>query len=188
MRKLIASIQMTLDGFIAGPNGEMDWLTSGQDEWLEMRKDLESADTFLLGGNMYPEYSTYWRGVLHNPKSDKFERQFAELADKTPHIVFSHKLKKADWQNTRIATDPKAEVTRLKQEPGKNIIVWGGATMISELINLGLVDELRITLTPIVLGDGLSLFKDIKGRNKLKFISARPFDSGVVLLRYEMIS
>jgi len=91
-RKLILSMQITLDGYVAGPNDEMDWLISSNDEWADLYKELNSADTYLLGRKMYPIYSGYWQSVLQNPDSDPNELKFAKLADKTQHIVFTNSI------------------------------------------------------------------------------------------------
>ena len=119
-RKLILSMQITLDGFVAGPNDEADWLMSSDEEWADLYNDLNSADTFLLGRKMYPLYSKYWQSVLHKPDSAPNELKFAKLADKTQHIVFTKGDFNADWKNTRVAHDLPAEVARLKKENGKN--------------------------------------------------------------------
>lgn len=182
-RKVILAMQISLDGFIEGPNGAMDWLLGGDDVWDTMFKDMESVDTYLLGGNTYPVYAEHWRSLL-NKTDDSNEVKFAKLADKTPHIVFSHTIKKVDWANTRIATDAEAEIAKLKQQPGKDMYVWGGATFAGFLINKGLVDEYRLVLNPTVLGGGKPLFKDVEKRMKLTLIDSRPLSSGVVVLRY----
>lgn len=178
-------MQMSLDGFIEGPGGAMDWLTSGGEDWKEMFKDLESVDTHLLGRKMYPGYSAYWRSLLTDPSGPKDEVAYAKLADRTPHIVFSKTLNTVDWQNTRIAIDPVAEINRLRQEPGKDMVIWGGAEMAASFINLGLVDKYRIALNPTILGGGKPLFNNISERRKLKLIEARPLKSGTTVLWYE---
>ena len=183
-RKLILSMTMTLDGYVAGPNDEMDWLINSADEWADLFKDLDSADTYLLGRKMYPIYSEYWQSVLRNPDSEANELKFARLADKTQHIVFTKGDFKPDWKNTRVAHDLQAEVTRLKKENGKNIIAWGGANFAANLIKLGLVDEFRFALNPTVLTKGKSLFNNLEQRKKLALIDAKPLKSGLVILRY----
>jgi dihydrofolate reductase len=185
-RKLILSMQITLDGYIAAPNNEMDWLLSDEEEWTNHFKDMESADVFLLGRKMYPEYSEHWQNVLRNPdKSDPNELKFARLADKTTHIVFTKGDFKPDWKNTQIAHDLPAEVARLKKENGKNIIAWGGAHFASSLIELGLVDEYRFELNPTLLTRGQSLFNNLEQRKKLTLIDSKPLKSGLIILKYK---
>ncbi len=183
MRKLIISVQTSLDGYIAGPNGEGDWISSGEEIWKHMFNDLEDVDTVLVGRNTYPEYADYWRSVLTAPNADPNERKYAQWAERTPHIVFSKTLQSADWANTRIARDPSAEVASLKQQPGKNMVAWGGGEFASALLQTGLADELRITIAPVLLGSGLSLFQQID-QTKLVPIDVRPLVDGSVILRY----
>jgi dihydrofolate reductase len=184
-RKLILSMQITLDGYVSGPNDEADWLITGDEDWKDLFKDLDSADTYLLGRKMYPGYSEYWQSVLRNPNSDPNELKFAKLADKTQHIVFTKGDFKPDWKNTRIAHDLPAEVMRLKKENGKNIIAWGGADFALNLIQLALVDEYRFALNPTILAGGKQLFNNVAQKQKLTLIDSRPLKSGLVILRYK---
>jgi dihydrofolate reductase len=185
MRKVILAMQITVDGFACGPNDEMEWLIGGDEEWREMFRDLASVDTCLVGSKMFPGYAGYWRSVLTNPNANKNELEYARYANRTPHVVFSKSESlKTEWPNTRFANDPKQEITQLKQQPGKNIIVWGGADFASSLIKLGLLDEYRITLNPTLLGAGKTPFHNIVPKKKLQLIDARPLKSGNVILRY----
>ncbi|HEY4289819.1 MAG TPA: dihydrofolate reductase family protein [Puia sp.] len=185
-RKVILSMQMTLDGYVADHNDEADWLQTGDEEWQDLSKDLEAADTYLLGRKMYPLYSSYWQSVLKDPDSDENELSFAKLADKTQHIVFTKGDFKPDWKNTKVAHDLKGEIENLKKQPGKNIIAWGGANFASSLINLGLVEELRIALNPTILGDGKAMFGNANRRSQLQLLDSRPLTSGLVVLRYKV--
>ncbi len=184
-RKLILAMQITLDGYVAGPNDETDWLISDDVEWADHFKDIDSADTFLLGRKMYPLYSEYWQKVLRNPDSAANELKFAKLADKSQHIVFTKGDFHPDWKNTRVAHDLPAEVARLKKENGKNIIAWGGANFASNLIKLGLVDEYRFELNPTILARGKALFNNLEQRTKLTLIDSKPLKSGLIRLRYQ---
>jgi dihydrofolate reductase len=189
MRKVILAMQITVDGFVCGPNDEMDWLIDGDEDWKELFRDIESVDTILLGRKMYPGYAGYWRSVLTNPNANKDELKYARYADRTPHIVFSKSASiKTDWANTRIAKDPEHEITQLRQQPGKNIIVWGGADFASSLIKLKLIDEYRIALNPTLLGAGKTPFHNIVPRKKLQLIDARPLTSGNIILRYKAVN
>lgn len=185
-RKVILSMQMTLDGYVAGRNDEADWLLSDEEEWKEMFKVLQSADTFLLGRKMYPVYSEYWLSVLKNPESKAEELEFAKLADQTQHIVFTRGDFKPDWKNTRVSHDVKEEIASLKSQSGKNIIAWGGANFAGNLIDLGVLDEIRIELNPTVLAGGKALFGDVNHRNKFELIDSLPLKSGLVILRYKV--
>ena len=183
MRKLIVSVEASLDGYIAGPNGEGDWISSGEEIWEHMFNDLADVDAVLLGSNTYPEYADYWRSVLTDPDADPNERKYAQWAEGTPHIVFSRTLQSVDWANSRIARDPHAEVASLKQQSGKHLVTWGAGEFASALLRMGLVDELRITVAPMLLGEGLPLFQGID-RSRLEAIDVRPLQSGAVILRY----
>lgn len=185
MRKLIVSVGMSLDGYIAGPNGEGDWVSSGDEIWKHMFSDLADVDTVLLGSNTYVEYSSYWRSILTDPDADPNERKYAQWAERTPHILFSNTAQSVDWANSRIARDPRAEVASLKQQSGKNMVAWGAGEFASALLRMGLVDELRITIAPALLGGGLALFQGID-RTRLKAIEVRPLENGAVILRYGM--
>jgi dihydrofolate reductase len=184
-RKLILSMQITVDGYVAGLNDDADWLITGDDDWKDLFKDLDSADTYLLGRKMYPQYSEHWQSVLHTPESDPNELKFAKLADKTQHIVFTKGEFKPDWKNTRVAHDLSAEVARLKKENGKSIIAWGGANFAFNLINLGLVDEYRFALNPTILGGGKQLFRNMEQKQKLILIDSKPLKSGLIIIRYK---
>ncbi len=188
MRKVILAMQVTLDGFVAGPKDELDWLVDEEEQWKDLFEMLRSADTFLLGRAMYPDYANYWRSVLANPAAKKNEMKFARIAEKTPHIVFSRTMKKADWKNTRIERrDVSEAVRKLKQQAGKNIVVWGGASFASSLIGLGLVDEYRLLVNPVILGKGKPLFRNMNERRRIKLVETKKFRSGVVMLHYKAV-
>src|SRR6266487_1609254 len=122
MRKVILVMQITLDGFVAGENDELDWLVDEEDQWKDLFEILKSADTFLLGRVMYPGYANYWRGVLANPAAKKNETKFARIAEKTRHIVFSRTMKKADWKNTMVERGDVSEAAEQENNPIKRDI------------------------------------------------------------------
>jgi dihydrofolate reductase len=179
---------VSVDGFIEGPNGELDWVET----WEDPFDLLPQVDTCILGRGMYPGYEQYWRAILANPGgilpftgrvASKGEIDYAHFADKTPHIVLSKTLDQVTWKNTRIVRDV-GEIRNLKQQRGKDMYAVGGATLVSGLMNQGLIDELRLVVAPIVLGAGKALFKDVKGRHALTFLDATPLKSGMVRLTY----
>lgn len=193
MRKIIAALQVTVDGFIEGPNGELDWAMEEDEEtWRDLDEMLGSVDTFILGRKMYPDYEQYWLAVLANPTgilplsgktATKNEIAFARRADKIPHFVLSKTLDKVAWKTARIVRDVE-EIRKMKQLPGKDMYAVGGATLVSSLMNSGLIDELRLMVNPLVLGGGKALFKDVKERHTLKLVRAKPLGSGKVSLVY----
>jgi dihydrofolate reductase len=193
MRKIIAALQTSVDGFIEGPNGELDWAMAEDEEtWRDVFGMLDSADTCILGRVMYPDYERYWMAVLANPTAPlplsgkpatKNEIKYARWADKTPHIVVSKTLDKVAWKTSRIVRDIE-EIRKLKEQPGKNMYVVGGATLVGSLMNARLVDEVRLMVNPLVLGDGKALFKDVQNRQALKLERVNPLKSGKVSLTY----
>jgi dihydrofolate reductase len=188
MRKIIAALIVSVDGFIEGPKGELDWV----ERWEDPFDLLPQIDTCILGRGMYPGYEQYWTAILANPKgilpftgrvASKGEIAYARFADKTPHIVLSRTLDKVAWKTARIVRNLE-EIRKLKQQPGKDMHAVGGATLVSSLMNVGLIDELRLIVHPIVLGGGKALFKDVKERHALKLVQAKPLESGRVNLTY----
>jgi dihydrofolate reductase len=190
MRKIIAALQVSLDGFIEGPNEELDWVNSWEDPFDIVGK----VDAFILGARMYPGYEQYWQAVLDNPRgtlpftgrpATQGEIEYAEFAGRTPHIVLSNTLQTVSWKNTRIVRDI-GDLRRLKETPGGDMHAVGGATLVSSLMNAGLVDEIRLVVQPIVLGGGKALFKDVKERQALTLLTAKPMEAGAVSLSYSV--
>jgi dihydrofolate reductase len=190
MRKIIAALQVSLDGFIEGPNEELDWVNSWEDPFDIVGK----VDTFILGARMYPGYEQYWQAVLDNPRgvlpftgrpATAGEIEYAAFAGSTPHIVVSSRLQTVSWKNTRIVRD-LGDVRRMKEAPGNDMHAVGGATLMSSLMNEGLVDEIRLVVQPVVLGSGKPLFKDVKERHALTLLEGRPLTASAVSLRYSV--
>ena len=187
MRKLKLHVAMSLDGYIAGPNNEMDWIDFSWDEKLKEYEDRlhEPVDTILLGRKMTNEFISYWSNVMNKPEDQEYK--FAKKMMETPKIVFTKTLNKSEWSNTEIATgDLKDEITKLKSQEGGDIIVYGGASFDSSLIKEKLVDEFYLFINPVIIGNGKAIFKDLKEIRKLSLIESIAFDSGTVLLRYEV--
>ena len=194
-RKIIASLQISVDGFIEGPNGEMDWaMMEDEETWRDIFEMLTHIDTFILGREMYPNYEQYWLAVLADPDgilplsgrvASKNEIAYAHLADSRQHLVLSRTLDKVAWKTTRIVRDVD-DIRKLKQQPGKDMYAVGGAKLFSSLMNHGLVDELRLLVNPLILGGGKALFKDVKGRHTLKLAGTKPLKSGKVALTYSV--
>ena len=185
MRKIIAALQTSVDCFIEGPNGEMDWAMAEDEEtWKVMNETLDSVDTLILGRRMYPKYEQYWLSLLANSSiGTENERAYARRADKIHHIVISKTLDKVKWKTTRIVHDVE-EIRKLKQQPGRAMVALGGATLISSLMNQGLIDEVHLMVNPLILGGGKALFKDVKERRILKLVEAKSLKSGKVSLIY----
>lgn len=180
MRKLIASINLTLDGFC-------DHTVMIADDKLHQNaiELLKSVDTILFGRVTYQLMESSWPPIVKNPTGVKSMDDFAILIDNLPKIVFSNTLKCVKWNNSKLAKEGvKEEVIKLKQQAGKNILV-GSPSLIVELMQLGLIDEYQLSIHPIVLGNGLPLFKNIKDRVNLKLIRTKILGSGVAILYFE---
>jgi dihydrofolate reductase len=182
MRKLIYSMGVSLDGFIAGPDGDIDW--SAPDEELHRFHNQQAREVGaeLYGRRLY-ETMRYWETAEENPSASEVELEFARIWKDTPKIVFSKTLEKVEG-NARLVSDNVAEeVAKLKEEPGKDLAV-GGAGLASSLIELGLVDEYRLFVSPVVLGGGTPYFPALDERINLELVETRTFGSRVVYLRY----
>jgi dihydrofolate reductase len=182
MRKLIYSMGVSLDGFIAGPDGEIDW--SAPDVELHQFHNQQARETGeqLYGRRMY-ETMRYWETAEDNPSAPEQVLEFAHIWKDTPKIVFSKTLDKVEG-NARLVRDGVAEeVAELKEQPGKDLAV-GGAGLASTLIELGLVDEFRLFINPVVVGGGTPYFPPVQERIDLELIETRTFGSRVVYVRY----
>jgi len=179
MRKLIAAMNMTLDGFC-------DHTAMIADDEIHQHYSelLRSAGTLLYGRITY-QLMEYWPTLIKNPSGNKSMDEFAVIMDNIPKVVFSHTLKSVEWRTARLAKrDLKEEVLELRQQSGKDILV-GSPSLIVALSQLDLIDEYQLGVQPIVLGSGLPLFKNIRDRIDLKLLKTKSFGCGAVMLYYE---
>lgn len=177
---------MSLDGCIAGPNGEMDWMVGLLDDELlkYVSKITESVDTILLGRKMTDVFISYWLNVMNKP--DDPWNAFAKRMIEIPKVVFTKTLNKSEWINTDIATGNLIEeVNKVKSQNGSDIVVYGGASFDSSLIKEKLVDEFYLFINPVAIGNGMTIFKDLNEIQKYTLIESKVFECGIVLLRYE---
>ena len=185
MRKLIYSMGVSLDGFIAGPGGEIDW--SAPDEELHRFHNQQTRElgAHLCGRRLYG-VMRYWETADQSPLTPEHELEFARIWKKLPKIVFSRTLERVEG-NARLVRDGLAEeVVRLKQQPGKDLAV-GGAGLASTLIQLGLIDEYRLFVSPVVLGAGTPYFPALDARIDLELVETQTFGSRVVYVRYRRV-
>ena len=177
MRKLFWQMMVSLDGFMEGPNRELNWHVVDDDFNRYVADMLSSIDTLLLGRVTYQLFADYW------PSSTDAE---APAMNDLRKIVFSTTLKKAEWKNsTLVKEDVAEEIARLKQQPGKDLALFGSADLASSFMRLGSIDEIRIFINPLVLGAGNPMFKDVKDRTALKLLKTETLSSGVVILYYQ---
>jgi dihydrofolate reductase len=185
MRKLIYSMGVSLDGFIAGSDGEIDW--SAPDEELHRFHNQQARETgaHLYGRRLYEEM-TYWETADENPSAPEHELEFARIWKATPKIVFSKTLERVEGNARLIRDDVAEEVGKLKEQPGKDLAV-GGAGLASTFIKLGLIDEYRLFVSPVVLGAGTPYFPALDEKIKLELVETQTFGSRVVYVRYRRV-
>ncbi len=191
MRKLILFLHASLDSFVEGPNGAMDigWIAYDADLANHANKILNSADTVIWGRAIYKMMHNYWPTMLSNPEASEHERNHAEWIEKTEKIVFSTTLDTVEWNNSRLVKDHvEEEINKLKQQPGKDMVILGSPRFAHYLMQLGLIDEYKITVSPVLLGSGLPLFQGIEQKTSLKLIENKTFASGAIGLHYQKIS
>ncbi|MEJ7650744.1 MAG: dihydrofolate reductase family protein [Nakamurella sp.] len=185
MSTVILSMQVSLDGRIAGPDGEFDWPIVG-DELLDLFNDqIANAETFLYGRRMYQEMAEFWPTGDSNPVATPAMADYARLWRPMPKIVFSDTLQQADW-NTRIvgSDDLAATVAELRSQDRGRHILYGGAQLAGALMARDLIDEYWLFIHPVILGDGPRLFADLEHRLTLEQVETRTFPGSVVHVRY----
>jgi dihydrofolate reductase len=178
MRKVIVAMSMSLDGYVAPVEGAADHRTLREDpELKQIKLDwLRQVGTHAMGRVTYDEMAAHW------PTSTD---EYAAPMNDLPKVVFSKTLERADWSNSRVASgDIAEEISALRGEPDGDIIAWGGARFAQELSRHGLVDEYRLVINPVALGNGLPLFKDLSKPLDLQLVEARPFATGAALHVY----
>jgi dihydrofolate reductase len=186
MRKLKLQVQMSVDGFIAGPNGEMDFVARNWDDGLKQYVTAltEPIDCIVLGRKLAQGFIPHWAGVAADPAHPEYTagQKFTD----TPKVVFTRTLEKSEWAHTVLAKGDLAdEITRLKKQPGQDIIAYGGATFVSALVKHDLIDEYHLFINPAAIGSGLSIFKTLDRPQDLTLVKASAFACGIVVLHYE---
>jgi len=186
MRKLIVFNHVTLDGYFVDNKGDMSWAHRKADaEWSKFSADNASAGAggqMLFGRITYEMMASYWP----TPAAAKTDPAVAEGMNSAQKVVFSRTLDKVSWKNTKLVKgDLAAEVRKMKEGSGKNILVFGSGTIVSQLAQEGLIDEYMIVVNPLVLGKGRTMFEGVKDKMTLKLASTRAFGNGNVLLTYQ---
>jgi len=183
MRKLKLQMQTSVDGFVAGPNGEMDWMTWNWDKPLEAWVNAlhQPVDTIVLGRKLYEGFVPAWEERVAKPDADWFTHKMVD----TPKVVFSRTLKEVNGKNTSLESGALVEaINRLKAAPGGDIVAYGGATFVSELIKHGLLDELHLFVNPAAIGAGLTIFREPGRTIAMKLAGSDSYDCGIVVNSY----
>lgn len=182
MRKIIVSNYISLDGFFAGPDGEIDWFVWDEETAQYSKELLTAIDTILFGRVTYELMADYWPTASRQSE----DPDIIDAMNNLPKIVFSTTLDRVEWSNTRLVkNDIEEEVKELKRQPGQDMVIYGSGSIVSAFARSGLIDEYRIFVNPVALGNGKSLFKGLNGRIPLKLSDTKAFRCGVVLLQYE---
>jgi len=186
MRKLKLQVQISIDGYVStGPNDEQRWVTWA---WEEIRPDvmnlLNTSDTILIGRKLAMDYIPYWQSVVANP--DDVMHEVAVGIVNAKKVVFTKTLAKSEWENTELAKGNLAdEVNKLKQQDGKDIIVYGGSSFVSALIKEGIIDEYNLFVNPVALGHGGAIFNGLDTYRQMKLTRSHTYNCGIVLLQYK---
>jgi dihydrofolate reductase len=185
MRNIIFFLSVSLDGYFEGPDGKLDWALVDE-EWHRYVNDLvRDTGAFLYGRRMFETMAAYWPTAEEDPAIPEYIAEFARVWKSKPKIVFSTTLKRADWSTRVINGNIAEEVARLKEQPGNDLLI-GGPGLASTFFKLGLIDEIRLSIQPVILGGGKLLFQDVRNRLKLALTGTKRFQSGVMELRYRV--
>lgn len=180
MRKVVVSNLVTLDGFFEGLNGNLDWFVVDEEFFDYVNEMFKSVDTILFGRKTYQMMESYW------PAAEDNDPTITHLMNKLPKIVFTKTLEKAEWNNSKIIRENlEEEIHEMKKLPGKDMVIFGSGDIVSFLTNRGLIDEYRIILNPVILGEGNPMFKNINDKVKLNLFKTKKLKSGVIILYYQ---
>ncbi|MEE1940608.1 dihydrofolate reductase family protein [Streptomyces sp. TRM 70361] len=183
MRRFKLQVQVTADGYMAGPNGEMDWMTGSwtEDIGAYIKALMEPVDRIVLGRGLAEGFIPAWEA---GPEGEPQES--IDWMNNTPKTVISGSLTESPWKNATVAGGDLAEtVNRLKAQPGGDLITYGGATLAASLIAEGLLDELHLFVNPTAIGTGLPVFPTTGAYHRLRLVTARAFDCGITALHFE---
>jgi dihydrofolate reductase len=188
MRKLIFFMHSSLDGFVAGLNGEMDWIKVDDAIFDFVGTMTDQADAALYGRVTYQMMESYWPTAGEEPDASKHDIEHSRWYKNVSKIVLSRTIKEIGQSNTTVISENISEnINKIKQQDGKNILIFGSPSASNSILNKGLVDEFWIFVNPILLGQGIPLFKDIYESVKLSLIETKTFDIGVIALHYTKI-
>ncbi len=185
MRKIISFMHISLDGFVAGPNGEMNWIKVDEEIFDYVGKRISEGDAALYGRVTYQMMENYWPTAGDKPKASKHDIEHSKWYNKIHKVVLSKTMKDADLTNTTIISDNLVDrINEIKQQPGNEMLLFGSPTATHSLMQLNLIDGYWLFVNPIILGQGIPLFVDIKDKIKLNLVTTRQFTCGVTELNY----
>jgi dihydrofolate reductase len=187
MRKIVLSLHTTLDGFVAGPNGEMDWIKLDDEMFDLVGTFTNEADTALYGRVTYEMMEGYWPTAADQPNATKHDKEHSTWYNRIQKVVISKTMRGQDINKTTIISDNVAtEIEKLKNEEGENILIFGSPSAAHTLMEHNLIDEYWLFVNPILLGEGIPVFSKIKNRVDLEIVNVVRFDSGVTGLNYRV--
>ena len=185
MRKIISFMHISLDGFVAGPNGEMDWIKVNEEIFDHVGKRISQGDTSLYGRVTYEMMENYWPTAADKPTASNHDIQHSKWYKKVHKVVLSKTMNDEGLNNTKIISDNLTErINEIKQQTGEDILLFGSPTATHSLMQLNLIDGYWLFVNPVILGRGIPLFIDIKEKIKLNLLTTRQFDCGVTELNY----
>jgi dihydrofolate reductase len=185
MRKIVSFMHISLDGFVAGSNGEMSWIKVDEEIFDHVGKRISETDTALYGRVTYEMMESYWPNAGKEPGASNHDINHSKWYSKAHKLVLSKTMKGADLPNTTIISDNLSQkINEIKQGAGSEILLFGSPTATHSLIQQNLIDGYWLFVNPIILGQGIPLFTDIKDKIKLKLLATRQFTSGVIELNY----
>lgn len=185
MRKVISFMHISLDGFVAGPNGEMDWINVDEEIFDHVEKRIGKGDIALYGRVTYDMMESYWPTAADKPNASKHDIEHSRWYANVHKLVLSRSMKGSDLINRTIISDNLSDsINNIKQKGDKEILLFGSPTATHALIKKNLIDGYWLFVNPIILGQGIPLFNDIKEKVKLELASTRPFSCGVTELNY----
>jgi len=186
MRKIIVSMHITLDGFVAGPNGEMDWISFDDELFDFVEGFTDQADTALYGRVTYQMMDSYWPAAAEQTNASKHDVTHSRWYKSVTKLVVSASMSGQDKPGTQfIGEDIAKQIEQIKQQPGKDILIFGSPSVVHYLTHKGLIDDYWLFVNPVLMGQGIPMFKDITERVTLNFLQAKTFACGVTGLHYE---
>lgn len=187
MRKLVLFMHVSLDGYASDSNGALDWIPYDGEIQKYAEEVVAEVGSPVYGRSTYQLMESYWPTVLNDPNATQHEIEHAKWIQDVKKIVISGTMDKAEWNNTMLIKDNIAEeIQALKEQPGKDLVIFGSPGAAKTLLELGLIDEFLLTICPVVLGGGKSVFDGAGEKIKLKLLSSRTFKSGIIATRYEL--